>query len=97
MILRYNNSENYALGVGYLASRIAGGPPLSASFGPDRYGLTVEDRRLLQERLTARGFDTGGTDGVIGPNTIEAIEAYQASAGLAVTGEPSQALLNTLR
>ena len=97
VILRYNNSENYALGVGYLASRIAGGPPLSASFGPDRYGLTVEDRRLLQERLTARGFDTGGTDGVIGPNTIEAIEAYQASAGLAVTGEPSQALLNTLR
>ncbi|MHA7876600.1 lytic murein transglycosylase [Roseivivax sp.] len=94
--LRYNNSENYALAVGYLAARIAGAPPLSASFGPDEYGLTVEDRRRLQERLTARGFDTGGTDGVIGPKTTEAIRAYQAAQGLAVTGEPSQALLRGL-
>ncbi|MHA6325944.1 lytic murein transglycosylase [Roseivivax sp. CAU 1753] len=97
VILRYNNSENYALGVGYLASRIAGAPPLSAAFPPDSFGLTVDDRKRLQERLTARGFDTGGTDGVIGSRTEDAIRAYQASVGLPVTGTPSQALLQSLR
>ncbi|QFS82496.1 Membrane-bound lytic murein transglycosylase B precursor [Roseivivax sp. THAF40] len=96
VILRYNNSENYALGVGYLASRIAGGPPLSAQFPPDATGLTADDRKRLQELLTSRGFDTGGTDGVIGPNTEEAIRAYQASVGLPVTGTPSPALLQAL-
>ncbi len=96
VILRYNNSENYALGVGYLASRLAGGGPLAAQFPPDANGLTADDRKRLQELLTARGFDTGGTDGVIGPNTEEAIRAYQASVGLPVTGTPSQTLLAAL-
>ena len=49
-----------------------------------------------QERLTARGFDTGGTDGVIGPNSRSAISDYQSSRGLPATGEPSQALLKSL-
>ena len=30
------------------------------SFPPDARGMTIDDRRALQERLTARGFDTGG-------------------------------------
>ncbi|SIS94255.1 lytic murein transglycosylase [Roseivivax lentus] len=96
VILRYNNSENYALGVGYLASRLAGGPPLAADFPPDATGLTADDRKRLQELLTARGFDTGGTDGVIGARTEEAIRAYQTSIGLPPTGTPSPALLQTL-
>ena len=31
--------------------------------------MTIADRQELQRRLTAAGFDTGGTDGVIGPKT----------------------------
>jgi len=96
VIKRYNNSDSYAIGVGHLADRIAGGGPLRASFPPDRYGLTKEDRILLQKRLTARGFDTGGADGVLGPKSRAAISAYQSSRGLAVTGDPSPALLNSL-
>jgi membrane-bound lytic murein transglycosylase B len=47
--------------------------------------------------LTAAGFDTEGTDGVIGAKTKAAIAAYQTRMGLAVTGEPSLDLLAGLR
>lgn len=96
VILRYNNSVNYGIGVGYLSDRIAGAGPLSATFPPDRFGLSIKDRRKLQERLTARGFDTGGTDGVIGPKTEDAIRAYQTSVGLSATGDPTRKLLDML-
>ncbi len=96
VILRYNNAENYALGVGHLSDRIAGGGPIRASFPADRTGLTIDDRKTLQRRLTAAGFDTGGDDGVIGTRTTEAISAYQRSVGLPVTGQPSRELLTRL-
>ena len=70
--------------------------PLRAGFPPDRYGLTKDDRIRLQQRLTARGFDTGGADGVIGDKTRAAIEAFQRRQGLAVTGLPSPDLLRLL-
>ncbi len=95
-IKRYNNSDNYAIGVGHLADRIAGGGPLRGSFPPDANGLTKDDRVALQQRLTARGFDTDGTDGVIGPNSRKAISAYQQTLGLPATGEPSLDLLRRL-
>ena len=97
VIKRYNNSDAYAIGVGHLADRIGGAGPLRGSFPPDENGLTKADRISLQQRLTARGFDTQGADGVIGANTETAIRAYQASRGLPVTGTPSQALLQSLR
>ncbi|MCB1310490.1 MAG: lytic murein transglycosylase [Sedimentitalea sp.] len=97
VILRYNNSESYAIGIGHLSDRILGGPPIQGSFPPDAQGMTIADRQELQRRLTAKGFDTEGTDGVVGSKTIAAIEAYQASAGLPVTGAPSLELLNRLR
>ncbi len=96
-IKRYNNSDLYAIGVGHLADRIAGGPPLRGRFPPDAKGMTKEDRVELQRRLTLKGFDTGGSDGVIGPKTLDAIRAYQTNQGLAVTGEPSLELLQRLK
>ncbi|MGB5558795.1 MAG: peptidoglycan-binding protein, partial [Paracoccaceae bacterium] len=95
-IKRYNNSDAYAIGGGHLADRIGGAGPLRGSFPPDANGLTKDDRIALQKRLTARGFDTDGTDGVIGPNTRRAISAYQSSRGLPATGEPSLGLLRSL-
>lgn len=97
VIKRYNNSDAYAIGVGHLADRIAGAGPLRTPFPPDANGLSKNDRIALQQGLTARGFDTQGADGVIGQNTTDAIRAYQASAGLDVTGTPSVALLNRVR
>ncbi|MBM2320166.1 MULTISPECIES: lytic murein transglycosylase [Alphaproteobacteria] len=97
VIKRYNNSDAYAIGVGHLSDRIGGAGPLRMEFPPDANGLTKSDRITLQQRLTARGFDTQGADGVIGSNTESAIRAYQTSRGLPVTGTPSQALLQSLR
>ncbi|MEM9393191.1 MAG: lytic murein transglycosylase [Pseudomonadota bacterium] len=96
VIKRYNNSDSYAIGVGHLADRIAGGPPLRTPFPPDANGFTKSDRVALQEALTSAGFDTGGADGVIGPKTLDAIRRYQSSSGLPVTGKPSRTLLNRL-
>ncbi len=96
VIKRYNNSDSYAIGVGHLSDRIAGGAPFQASFGPDATGLTLEDRKDLQRRLTSAGYDTQGADGVIGNNTKSAISGYQRANGLPVTGEPSVDLLRRL-
>ena len=95
-IKRYNNSDLYAIAVGHLADRIGGAPPLRGSFPPDSNGMTKENRVALQTSLTQRGFDTGGTDGVIGTKTRGAIAAYQSSEGLPATGEPSLELLRRL-
>lgn len=96
VIKRYNNSDSYAIGVGHLSDRIAGGAPFKASFGPDETGLTLDDRKELQRRLTSAGYDTQGADGVIGKNSEAAISGYQRANGLAVTGQPSVELLRRL-
>jgi lytic murein transglycosylase len=96
VILRYNNAENYAIGVGHLSDRIRGGGPVQAAFGPDAAGMTKADRQELQRRLTAAGFDTEGSDGVIGAKTRAAIEAFQRAQGLPLTGEPTLELLRRL-
>ena len=96
-IARYNNAVNYVIGVGHLSDRLRGGGPIRGNFPPDAAGMSMSDRQDLQRRLTAAGFDTEGSDGVIGSKTRAAIEAYQASRGLPVTGEPTMDLLLMLR
>jgi peptidoglycan hydrolase-like protein with peptidoglycan-binding domain len=39
-----------------------------------------------QQALKDKGFDPGGTDGVMGPRTAAALMAYQKSENLATTG-----------
>ncbi len=95
-IKRYNNSDSYAIGVGHLADRIAGAGPIMGSFPPDRYGFSADQRKQLQQQLTAAGYDTGGADGVFGDKSRAAISAYQQRSGLAVTGEPTLDLLRRL-
>jgi membrane-bound lytic murein transglycosylase B len=96
-ILRYNPSTNYGIGIGYMADRLAGGGPLSRGFGPDETGLTQDQRRELQQRLSDAGFDTGAPDGVFGRRTEAAIRAFQQARGLPVTGVASPDLLAMLR
>ncbi|MCP3971402.1 MAG: lytic murein transglycosylase [Rhodobacteraceae bacterium] len=96
VLTRYNNSDKYVIAVGHLSDRLRGGPALRGGFAPDASGMTLTDRKALQRKLTAAGFDTGSIDGVIGSKTHEAIRAYQARHGLQVTGEPSLALLRRL-
>ncbi len=46
-------------------------------------GLPV---RRAQSRLTAAGFDTGGVDGVFGPQTESGVRALQQATGVTVDG-----------
>lgn len=96
VLKRYNNSDSYAIGIGHLADRIAGGGPIQGRFPPDANGMSKSDRQKLQRLLTRAGFDTDGSDGVIGPDTQAAIRAYQASVGLPVNGQASLELLARL-
>ena len=97
VIKRYNNATSYAIGVGHLADRIAGAGPFRAPWPRAERALSRSEASELQALLTARGFDTGGTDGVIGPNTIAAIRAYQAAQGMVPDGFATAGLLQRLR
>ncbi len=92
-LLRYNNATSYALGVGLLAQRIAGGPDVQAAWPRDLQPLARSALRALQEALNAQGFDSGAPDGVLGPATRGAIRNWQRSVGLPADGYPTLELL----
>ncbi len=52
-------------------------------FGPGAHGESV---RIIQEKLTAAGFDTNGIDASYGHGTVAAVQAFQTKHGLPVTG-----------
>jgi membrane-bound lytic murein transglycosylase B len=97
VIKRYNNATSYAMGVGHLGDRIAGGGPFQGVWPRGERELSRTEKVELQERLTARGYPTGKTDGVIGPDTIAAIRAYQSREGLTPDGFATTTLLARLR
>lgn len=47
---------------------------------------TSSEVRRLQEQLRSQGHDPGAVNGVMGPQTQDALRAYQRSNGLAETG-----------
>ncbi|PKP73470.1 MAG: lytic murein transglycosylase [Alphaproteobacteria bacterium HGW-Alphaproteobacteria-6] len=96
-IERYNAADAYVIAVGHLADRIRGGGPIRAGWPRGDRVLAAAERRELQERLTRAGFDTGGIDGRIGPNTIAAIRAFQRARGMTPDGYASLEILNRLR
>ncbi len=97
VIKKYNNATSYALGVGHLGDRIMGGGPIQGSWPRGERELSRTEKIELQERLIARGHDTGSTDGVIGPDTITAIRAYQSSQGMTPDGFATASLLQRMR
>ncbi|MCA0273111.1 MAG: lytic murein transglycosylase [Proteobacteria bacterium] len=97
VIERYNAADAYVIGVGHLADRIAGGPPIRANWPREDRALLAAERQELQEKLTEAGFSTGGVDGKIGPNTIAAIRAFQRTVGLVPDGYASVEVLGRLK
>lgn len=96
VIKRYNNSDNYALAVGYLADRIRGGDPFVTPWPLDQL-MSEKDRREMQTLLNALGFNVGTPDGKIGPMTRQAIAAFQKATDTAVDGQPTPDVLQRLR
>ena len=96
-LLRYNNATSYALAVGLLAQRLAGGPGVQAPWPRDLQALTRSQIVNLQTALNTQGFDTGVPDGVVGPATQAGVRQYQRSLGLAADGYPTLDLLQRLQ
>jgi membrane-bound lytic murein transglycosylase B len=97
VILAWNRSLSYAVAVGHLADRLAGGRPLVAVKPPDDEPMSREQVLDLQNRLVRLGYDVGNADGVVGAKTRVAAKAYQKQAGLPADGYPSLDLLRAVR
>lgn len=78
----YNPANSYALAIVHLGDRIRGDGPFAQQFPGGERPLTLPEVQEVQRRLTALGFDTGGTDGRVGRDTMVAVRAFQKKAGL---------------
>lgn len=78
----YNPSMNYALAIVHLGDRIVGAGPFVQPFPGSERPLTLAEVQELQTRLTKAGFDTGGNDGRVGNQTMQAVKNFQIKAGI---------------
>lgn len=97
VIEAYNGADAYVIGIGHLSDRLAGGSPFEADWPRGDRVLSFTEKKELQRRLTQAGFDTQGIDGRTGPNTINAVRAFQVAQGLIPDGYPSLGLLERMR
>ena len=94
----YNPANTYALAIVHLGDRIRGDAPLVQAFPGGERALTLAEVQEIQRRLTERGFDTDGTDGRVGRDTMQAVAAFQRKAGLLpADGYPGLKVLARLR
>jgi membrane-bound lytic murein transglycosylase B len=96
-ILKYNNSSSYALAIGLLSERFGGAGLIRGSWPKDELPLSRSERIELQTLLSARNYDAGNPDGIIGANTRKAIRSAQQAQGWPADGYPTQKLLQSLR
>jgi lytic murein transglycosylase len=92
----WNNSLIYSTTAGYLATRIAGAPPMQRPAGPVAQ-LPFNELRELQQLLTRAGFNVGKIDGVIGQQSRSAVKAMQIKYGLPADSWPTSELLARMR
>jgi lytic murein transglycosylase len=92
----WNNSLIYSTTAGYLASRIAGAPPMRRPSGPVAQ-LPFSEVRELQQLLVRAGFNVGKVDGVLGQQSRTAIKAMQIKYGLPADSWPTAELLARMR
>jgi len=94
----YNPAFSYTLAVVHLADRIGGAGPFVQPFPGGERLPTVAELQEVQRRLTALGFDTDGTDGRAGRDTMRAVRAFQKKVGMEpADGYPGIKLLTRLR
>jgi lytic murein transglycosylase len=93
----YNAAESYALAISVLSDRLRGRPGVRGQWPTDDRGLSRAERKELQERLAARGYDVGKPDGAIGPLTRAAIRDVEGKLGLTPTGRPGGKVFDALK
>jgi membrane-bound lytic murein transglycosylase B len=100
VIMRWNRSEYYAISVGRLADRIAGGGLLTRDAIIGGEPITIDKVQRLQEDLSLLGFDAGEVDGIFGPATRRALSNFQSANDMIADGylntEALQAVSNSV-
>jgi lytic murein transglycosylase len=92
----WNNSLIYSTTAGYLATRIAGAPPMLRPSAPV-VQLPFNELRELQQLLVRAGFNVGKIDGVMGQQSRTAVKAMQIKYGLPADSWPTAELLARIR
>jgi lytic murein transglycosylase len=92
----WNNSLIYSTTAGYLATRIAGAPPMRRPSGPIAQ-LPFNEIKELQGLLVRAGFTVGKVDGVLGQQSRSAVKAMQVKYGLPADSWPTAELLAKMR
>src|ERR1700726_4577974 len=92
----WNNSLIYSTTAGYLATRIAGAPPMHRPTAPVAQ-LPFNELRELQQLLVRAGFNVGKVDGVMGQQSRSAVKAMQIKFGLPADSWPTAELLARMR
>nr|USU30391.1 lytic murein transglycosylase [Methylobacterium sp. OTU13CASTA1] len=93
----YNAAESYGLAIAVLSDRLRGRAGIQAEWPTDDPPLSRAERRDLQTRLAARGYDVGEPDGKVGSKTRDAIKEIERSLGMPATGRPGAKVLEALR
>jgi lytic murein transglycosylase len=93
--LQWNNSLVYSTTAAYLATRIAGAPPLH--HGNPTPALSFDQVKELQTLLTRAGYDVGKIDGFLGLKSRQAVKAMQMKYGLPADSYPTEDLLARMR
>ncbi|HXF55236.1 MAG TPA: lytic murein transglycosylase [Hyphomicrobiaceae bacterium] len=92
----WNKSLNYATTAAYLATRIAGAPPMIRGRGPVEV-LDDKEVRELQRLLARKGYDVGEIDGLLGAATRAAVKQAQMKYNLPADSYPTMELIERLR
>jgi lytic murein transglycosylase len=95
VLFEWNQSFTYVLTAAYFATRLEGAPVFDPR-NPEP-GLSGDQMRELQRLLVARGYDTGGTTGILGARTRAVVREVQRELGLPADAWPTPALLSALR
>jgi hypothetical protein len=93
---RYNMSDLYALFVGNLGDRMAGGGDFRTPWGDVRQ-LSAKGIEEIQGKLQVLGYAVAKIDGKAGMNTRSLIGAYQKANSLKIDCWPTEALLEHVR
>lgn len=95
VIMRWNRSEFFALAVGHLADRIAGGAELAVP-PPNTAPLSRDRLRSVQQALVDLGYEPGPADGILGAATRAALRRFQLANGLVPDGYPAPGVVARL-
>jgi lytic murein transglycosylase len=96
VLKEYNNSDAYAIAVGHLADRMAGGAPIKAAWPTDDRPLPREARIALQKKLASLGYKVTDFEGHVDFDLRDNIRQEQRKLGMIPDGNPTLALVSKL-